>query len=1266
MKWTKEQQEAIEIRNKNILVSAAAGSGKTAVLVERIKQLILGDQTALDRMLIVTFSNAAASEMREKIVTAISAELEETSKEQSAASKAAFLREQLNLIHRANISTFHAFAMEVIRRYFYLIDIEPNFKICDEAQKTILQAEAMEQLFSNRFEASSQDFLQFLNQFASTKSDNGVKDMIYEAHSFIQSIPDSFSWLRAKAEELCVSRERFEESAAFAEIRKDIKRNLTLAEGCFLRAGELIETQGVSSLVPKNKLELGSIAELCEHFETLSFDEFGILISGTKFQTYTAAKAEKESYEEIKEAVSALRDQGKSLVKKLISQYFARPLESFTEDLAKTCDDARFLCGLVEEFDSLYKERKRKKSLIDFNDIEHYALAVLSREEAAAEYRQKFDYIFIDEYQDSNIVQETLIGKIKRDNNLFMVGDVKQSIYKFRLAEPEIFIGKYEAFKTAENETDIKLDLNKNFRSKKNIIASVNDIFRQIMSKDLAGLEYDDAAALYQGSPYDGDLNYPVDLYLVDESQVDDGSLDEEIREMKKAEIEAYAAAQIISEAKGSLIYDGKKGIERPLENRDIVILLRGAKGYADIYYEALLQEGIPSFIDTSDGYFDTMEIEVFLNLLRVIDNGKQDIPLLSILRSPVFGFTMEELILIRLCNKKGAYHQVFREFAAFGEQYESWSEAANVSEPEALSLAKKCKEAVDRIKSWKQQATFMPLEDFLWMLIRETGYYEYIGGIPGGGQRQANLRALVDKAVQFQSSQIKGLFSFINYIEAIRKRKVPMGQVKLLGENDDVVRIMTIHKSKGLEFPMVLTGGLGKRFNRDSDTYQISLHKDIGLGLRYVDKENSCYKKTIIQTVIDQRKRRESLAEELRILYVAFTRAMDKLVLLGTVKDLETAMDAYDLKGTDFSGARSYLDFLVPALPQSKINLCTMNRGDISLKKVESGQQKEAIRKWILGEREIVNDQTVKEESASQSGDDKKINQSGAEEKISQFGAEKKTKQPMAGEINRQNIAEEINRRFGFVYVHKNALTLKSKFTVSEISRLSMSGKGLEHEEWKIASLEPKELETTGRRRNTFSVPALETPKFIRGTKRFTAAERGTILHKVMEHLDFHGMSPYAHSSAGKVDLQGMEAAVQTKVRELVSKEILMEEEGKVVSVSQIASFFCSEIGLRAAKADKLYKEESFNVIKEISGEKIIIQGTIDCYFEEDGKYILLDYKSNYIRRDEEETDLDQVRETYRTQIELYKEALEKIRGIKVHEAYLYLFSLGRELRVL
>jgi ATP-dependent helicase/nuclease subunit A len=1195
MKWTKEQQEAIEIRDKNILVSAAAGSGKTAVLVERIKQLILRDQVPLDHMLIVTFSNAAASEMREKIVAAISRELEESTK------NTAFLREQLNMIHRANISTFHAFAMEVIRRYFYLIDIEPNFKICDEAQKTILQADAMEQLFSNLFESCSQDFIDFLSKFAMTKNDNGVKEMIYETHNFIQSIPDSFLWLRGRAEELACSKEDFENSAAFREIKGEMNRNLALSESCFAKVGEILEDNGLSGLAAKWKLENETLEALRFGYETLPFDEFGSLISEVKFQTYTASKEEKEVYEEVKEAVSSLRDQGKAIIRKLAGQYFARPISSYIEDMNRTYRDALYLCELVEEFDRLYKERKQSKGLIDFSDIEHYALAVLSREEAAMEYRNKFDYIFIDEYQDSNIVQETLIGKIKRENNLFMVGDVKQSIYKFRLAEPEIFIAKYESFKQNKMKGDIKLDLNKNFRSKGRIINAVNDIFSQIMKKDLSGLEYDEAAALYQGQTYEGALDYPVELQIVDDMQLDDLFVDDEIKEMKKAEIEAYTAAQLIRESKGRMIYDGKTGVERPITNKDTVILLRSAKGYAEIYYEALMKEGIPAFVDTSDGYFDTLEVEVFLNLLRIIDNRKQDIPLLSVLRSPMFGFTMEELIQIRIRRKEGTYYQSFKEY----------SEEGNNASGEGRdgALKEKCAAALTRIDKWKKEAPLMPLEDFLWMLIRETGYYEYIGGIPGGSQRQANLRALVDKAVQFQSSQMKGLFGFINYIEAIKKRNVPMGQVKLLGENDDVVRIMTIHKSKGLEFPMVLVGGLGKRFNRDSDTYQVSLHKDIGFGIRFVDQENACYKKTIIQTAIDQKKRRESLAEELRILYVAFTRAMDKLILLGTMKDIDAAMDACSIRGcSDFTGARSYLDFLMPALEHTNIIYRKSNRSDIGYRKEKTELKKNDIRRLILGG----------------AWDDE----------------------------GREDLKHEIQKRLGYEYGHPGALQLKSKFSVSELSRLTK----VQNEEQNLVHHKAREWE-----RNAVAV--LDTPKFTRERSRFTGAEKGTILHKVMEQLDFSQLAE-RWSKNGASD--GKREDIMAIVKNLVEREILTEEEAGVVSYQKIIGFFDSEIGKRACRAEKLYKEVSFNIRKELSGEKIIIQGTIDCYFEEGGKYILLDYKSNYIGDAEDETEINHVAEGYRTQLNLYKEALEKIRGIRVEEAYLYLFSIEQGVKVI
>lgn len=1189
MEWTKEQLEAIELRNTNILVSAAAGSGKTAVLVERIKQLILRDQVPLNRMLIVTFSNAAASEMREKIVNAITKEMEAMGETGADSSKASFLREQLNQIHRANISTFHAFSMEVIRRYFYLINVEPNFKICDEAQKTILQAEAMEQLFSELFESCDQDFLAFLNKYSVTKNENAVKEMIFEAHNFIQSIPDSFGWLREKSEQLNCTAEEFLKGAAFKEIRKTIEGSLSLALSYFYKAQEALEIEGISSLIPKCDLEIETLETLISNFESRPFEEFAALVPNIKFQTYTASKEEKELYSEIKDTVSLFRDKGKDQIKKIRS-YLNSSIEEQVSDINKTYPEALYLCRLVEGFDGIYKDKKKKKGLIDFNDIEHYALEILSHEEAAAEYREKFQYIFIDEYQDSNIVQETLINRIKKDNNLFMVGDVKQSIYKFRLAEPEIFIQKYEDFKTNGKETDTKLDLNKNFRSKKTIICAVNDIFQQIMSRELSGLDYDDAAALYEGAPYEGELNYPVELHIADDMQAEDLVIDDEVKEMKKAEIEAYTAAQIIKDAKGSEYYDAKRGGVRKLANKDIVILLRGVKGYAEIYYDALMKEGIPAYVDTSDGYFDTLEIDVFLNLLKIIDNKKQDIPLLSVLRSPVFGFSIDELIRIRLMTREGAFYKAFLVYAESGERE---------------IISRKCTYALNQISSWKRQASLMPLEDFLWKLIRETGYYEYIGAIPGGVQRQANLRALIDKAVQFQSSQMKGLFSFIQYIEAMKKRKVTMGQVKLIGENDDVVRIMTIHKSKGLEFPMVLVGGLNKRFNKDSNTYQVSLHKDIGVGLRYVDKEHSCYKKTLIQTAIEQRKNKESMAEELRILYVAFTRAMDKLVLLGTLTDVEEALKSYSLKGAgDFSGARSYFDFLIPSLEQTGIVCVKHNRGEISIQKAETEQQKNVILELVQGKT-----------------------------------------QPVSEELR-----AEVNRRLGFRYPYQDALQLKSKFTVTDLNRLK-KGQPLDQK----------------------AVTPLSIPEFARESRLFTAAEKGTILHTIMEHLDFKQMAgileneeeEYGQSSDGTDNRGTLIGSIGIFVDELVKKEILTTEEAAAADLSKVEGFFRSSIGKRACKATKLYKEVSFNIRKTISGEQVIVQGTIDCYFEEDGRYILLDYKSNAMRNADREEELSRIAESYQLQLELYKEALEVIRGVKVEESYLYLFQTGDEIRM-
>lgn len=1180
LKWTKEQQEAIEIRDKNILVSAAAGSGKTAVLVERIKKLIINDQIPLEKMLVVTFSNAAASEMREKIVEALSQEIDKSGHEDVNIQKSHFLRNQLNLIHRANISTFHAFSMEVIRRYYYLINVEPNFNICDEAQKIILQAEAMEQLFDRMFELSNQDFLYFLKKYSTTKNENIVKDMILDAYHFIQSIPNSFEWLKEKTEYLGISKEDFIQGSGFKEIKLAILSGLSLSKSCYIQVRDILELYGIESLIPKCCLEIETLEKAIDIFNTKSYDEAAAFIREIKFQTYRTSKDENDSYGEIKDQVSALRDRGKEILKKLIGQFMLRSLDEYVEDMNQTCNDARLLYSLVEEFNSLYREKKKIKGLMDFNDIEHFALSVLSHEEAALEYRNKFDAIFIDEYQDSNIVQETLINRIKKDNNLFMVGDVKQSIYKFRLAEPEIFINKYESFKINANSKDIKIDLNRNFRSKGNIINAVNDIFSQIMRKDISGLDYDDAAALYKGVAYEGSMDYPVELHIVDDMQLESIEIDDEIKEMRRAEVEAYTAAQIIKETKGKEIYDAKNDVIRNLSNKDIVILLRGAKGTAEIYYEALTKEGISAFIDTSDGYFDTIEIEVFLNLLRIIDNKKQDIPFISVLRSSICDFSIDELIKIRLLNRRDSFYKSFHDYCILGEDKD---------------IKEKCNSTLNQISIWKRESSFMPLEDFLWKLVSETGYYEYIGAIPAGVQRQANLRALIDKAVQFQNSQMKGLFSFINYIEAIKKRKVSMGQVKLLGENDDVVRIMTIHKSKGLEFPMVLVGGLGKKFNRENNSNRVSMHKEIGLGIRYVDKNNACYKKTIMQTAIEQKKSKEGMAEEIRILYVAFTRAMDKLVLLGTLTNIEESIKALTLQNEDLTNAKSYLDLLIPALSQSNIDYKSYNRRDISITKETTDKQKDII-KAILSEEDVDFD--------------------------------------VIGETG-----QEIGRRLSYKYGYHEALNLKSKFTVSELNKL-----------------------TNGQLYKNITLESLTVPKFSQIGKGFSRAEKGTILHTVMEYIDFKKI---ADLYPVQRDKEAIIKYINELIVELVHKEILTEDEATVVDTHKIIKFFDSDIGKRACKSNKLKKEVSFNIMKEVSGEKIIIQGIIDCYFEEAGKYILLDYKTNFINNTDDQVELDNLVEGYRPQLSLYKEALETIRGIKVEESYLYLFYIDKEIRV-
>ena len=1163
MKWTKGQQEAIELRNKNMLVAAAAGSGKTAVLVERIKQLIICDKISINEMLVVTFTNAAASEMKEKIIHAITKEIGKNTED------LIFLRKQLNVIYKANISTFHAFALEVIRRYFYMIHVEPNFKICDEAENIILKTEAMEELFDHFFESGDQGFIDFLNKYSASKNESKVKTIISSAYNLIQSIPDSFGWLNQNIEALQSSKEEFLDSHVAKEIKNTIKKNLRIAVKSFERAEELILEEGLPILAGKAKADVEQLIQISEGIEGKSLETILDEISSVQFQRFNISKEEKEGYEGIKEKIEKIRSKGKSFIGSIKENYAVRGLDEYINDLQMTYEDNKYLQLLILEYHKLFKLKKEEKNLIDFNDIEHFALDILKNEEVADEYRSKFKHIFVDEYQDSNLLQDTLISRIKRDNNLFMVGDVKQSIYKFRLAEPEIFMEKYEKYKKQSNGRDAKIDLNQNFRSKGTIINAVNDIFSNIMD------QYDSDAALYKGLEYAGKLDYPVELHVIDEQTRGNVEVDDSVLELKMAELEAHNAVKLIKREIGREIFDVKQNKIRRITMRDIVVLLRATKNYADKFYQVFTEENIPAHVDDSEGYFDTIEVEIVLNLLRIIDNKRQDIPLISLLHSSIMDFSIAELAEIRGGNKKGTFFDTFLSYGQNGENE---------------ILSNKADAAMKKIQEWQELSKFVPLDDLIWKLIRETGYYNYVAALPSGIQRQANLRLLIDKAIKFQSGSLKGLYGFITYIDAIKARSVRTGQVSLVGENDDVVRIMTIHKSKGLEFPVVLVAGLGKQFNQSRDTSYLDIHKDLGITLSYIDKERKYFRKTLLQNVIKEKNKSLDMDEEIRILYVAFTRAMDKLILLGTVKDLSGALEKYELteKG-DTSTARCYLDMIMPAARGSDVKISFHNRDEIVPLNSEKNVNKNLVSELLKGNENLKKDDLL---------------------------------------------TSQINRMLSYQYGFMRATNQKSKLSVTEINR---------------------GLKKTDTYRENLRLPVFET-----GRRDFNSAEKGTIMHDFMMHLDFK--EAYKALLVSKEEITSF---LNKRLDSLVDAKCFTEEERKVIHTEKIIAFFQSKIGTRASQAGEIYKEAPFSIIKELEGEQVIVQGIIDCYFREKDNYILIDYKTTYISDIGDMEELEQIKILYREQIRIYQEAIEISRGIKVKESYLYLFGADIEMSV-
>lgn len=935
MNWTKEQSEAINIRNKNVLVAAAAGSGKTAVLVERIRKLVCEENVPVSSLLVVTFTKAAAAEMKEKIRKSLSQELKALQEEQRGLSKGGqgrssfddearekikYIKAQLSDLPQADICTFHAFALTVIRRFFYLIDIEPGLAICDEVSATLIQQDMMDELIDDEFENFRDDFKALMDAQSSDRNPNKVRDLIFKLYTHLMAMPYPKAWMDEVLESLSLSDAEFENSVLAREYLDYISESLENAYRSLDSAVENLKAEGLERMatliedaeLAKVRSAREKLAELKAEAKPLSIiiEELAPCIALDNAQL-RAKKDEKDAYEQIKGMIKDLRESAKAEIKELQSELLDISLKDKIADINATKGCVKTLFRLVQDFDRRYSEAKAAKRYIDFNDIEHKCLAVLEHEEARKFFRDKFAHIFIDEYQDTNFIQEEIIGKIKRESNVFMVGDVKQSIYSFRLAEPQIFEDKYQSYSEGISEQSKVVDLNKNYRSKEEILSYVNQIFEPIMRG------YDDRAALHKGLDYDGELKYKPELHVLamDLAEQEDES-DKAIQRLKKSEVEARYIAELIKKSIGTPFFDSKQGKVRELKKSDIVILMRGVKSRGGTLRDILQSEGVDSFINDSDGYFDTIEINVFMSLLSVIDNMQQDVALINILHSEIFGLSAEELARIRADYRKGSF-------------YESLKSFAECEESEPAYLRDRSFEILETLRSWRLRARIMNLPEFIWELMIDSGYYLIMGTQPAGTQKQANLRALVEYADKFSDDKQSSLYGFVRYVDSLKKRDVKLSEVKMLGEADDVVKIMTIHKSKGLEFPMVIVAGMNGRLQY-SNQEDLMIHKDIGVGLMLKSLEGHWKKTTLMQKLIGRKIRQKERDEEERILYVALTRARDILYLVGTV-DKESAYESKSASKVKKAG--SYLDMVAPYV-DAKIVVPNVNHSEAEKKK--------------------------------------------------------------------------------------------------------------------------------------------------------------------------------------------------------------------------------------------------------------------------------------------------------------------------------------------
>ena len=1253
MAWTEAQQKVIDTRNKNLLVSAAAGSGKTAVLVERIISMISEGEHPLDvdHLLVVTFTNAAAAEMRDRIGLAIDKKLADQPDN-------LHLQKQISLLQSAQITTIHSFCLNVIRNYFHRIDLDPSFKIAEESEITLMKSDVISDILERWYEEGRQEFHSFIESYSYSKSDAPVEDLILQLYNFSMSDPWPKSWIADKKNMFALQTiEDMIEAPWMIELLEYTR--LVLGDLMIKNAKAIEvcnEAGGPQAYLPALLSDRNTLERL---IKAEAYEESSVLFRGIEFDRLSGKK-EAGVLEWKKDEVKALRDEVKKGVKDLTSQYFFQSPQEMLADMQAVNQVMQVLFDLTLEFMEEFAGKKEEKNLIDFNDLEHFALRILVTEgeetkekipsQAALELSELFEEILIDEYQDSNMVQETILRSISREElgkpNRFMVGDVKQSIYKFRLAMPEIFMEKYGKY--SSNDMDLegqvnryqRIDLDKNFRSRKTILDYVNRIFEQIMQPSVGGILYDEAAALKYGGLYETALEvdddtidrittiseqpYQVDLLLVtdENSSPDDedtASIDLEEEDTKeeiaytKKEIEARAIAKKIKELTdpehGLQVMDKESKKLRKADYRDIVIILRSMSNWSEVFVNTLMQEGISAYADTGTGYFQTLEIMTILNMLRIIDNPRQDIPLAGVLYSPMVGLTTDQLAYVRASKRGTCLYTALCYYAEEGE---------------AIDLRDKVVKFLNLLKQYRSMVNYKPIHELIQQVLDETGYYYYISAMPGGDRRKANIDMLISRAVRFEKGSYSGLFHFIRYMEKLHKYEVDFGEASTSGEQDNTVRIMSIHKSKGLEFPVVFVAGMSKQFNTQDTRNSIVLHSGLGVGPEYIDSKLRTKIPTLLKRVIQKKVQIENLGEELRVLYVAMTRAREKLILTGYIKSTS------DIVSKEFSffellSAKSYLDLVLPAM------LNRMGRIPV-IDKIPFEWSGEDMSIHIISQMELLKQEMTKQLFVRKD-----------KEALSLINPE---------ETYDLKLKEEIKTRLNYSYPFSHASKIKIKMTVSELKKL-----GQFQDEDHSVVLYPNTTIERSDINQPIEYREKTIPDFIRQKEsETTGSDRGTLYHKVLELLDLN-----------KVNNR---EALTEELQRMVDRKRINESDVKKLKLEYIFNFTNSDVANRmrkAASSNLLYKEKQFVMgikasefmMDSDSEELVLIQGIIDAFFEEDGELVLLDYKSDLVENEE------QLINRYKIQLEYYRRALEQMLNKRVKEMIIYSLPLAKEIRI-